>query len=443
MKMKMARYRMLALAAVSAMLLTGMTVFAAPDKSDTPTWRNIWDIQSYVYENVDVLFENDSLWVVENVEFEMTHAPQGQKLLGEDVWNRFMDLDVPFQEETPEDAEEDTPIEGERAEVYSDWYDAAVAVVEGIVTATGEYYIEESLWEENDALWQAVDSVWKMSDAGEIIIVDIAGGEAAPDTALLENGTYWIDAADWDAFCQEIERIGGIEDNWGEDPMQELVQEAVSALRNAYSTLGDRLHGKTAVPDVTEEKKSSSSGRKSREPQEQEKEPVIMNQVVSSGGIKSISSIDGVYGKNCMAGVVYKDEQSSIKRASGLTEEEIKNGVIVKYYICESTDRDKTRMLTQEAAAGQWKLAGIINNDLYKLNKGVISKVNKTTEALTVLLGVPERLKDGRYEFAVICFDESGNAVIMQDTDTDMATVMVQASDFGCWAVVYREKADG
>lgn len=293
-----------------------------------------------------------------------------------------------------------------------------------------------------------INPIWELDAADKIIIVDTATGDTPPDETKMESGTYWIYESDWDAFCTMQEKINvlcenyfGNEENPNKNVTSAQVSEVNDKLREAGNYIWSKLHGKVCEPEqvaVASPKKASS--RRTESSEQEEEAPVLVNQVVASNGTKSVSSIEGVYGKNCAAGVIYKDQSNRIKQSAGLTEEEIGKGILVKYYICESRNKSMNKKLTDTATDKGYRLLGILKNDLYKMNKGNITPIRKTSEALTIVLGLPEKLRNDKYEIAVLCFDENGNAVEMMDVDEDKATITVQAYDFGYWAIVYREK---
>lgn len=96
--------------------------------------------------------------------------------------------------------------------------------------------------------------------------------------------------------------------------------------------------------------------------------------------------------------------------------------------------------MSQAVSVQGYRLLGIMNNDLYKLNKSGIHLIKTTSEPLTVMIGVPSYLRNGQYDFSIFCYDEYGNLIVMDDIDTDKATITVQAKSFGYWAVGYRNK---
>lgn len=132
--------------------------------------------------------------------------------------------------------------------------------------------------------------------------------------------------------------------------------------------------------------------------------------------------------------------RKKIKQAAGLTKEEIQNGVVIKYYICNSLNKTMNEKMSQAVSAQGYRLLGVMKNDLYRLNKGDIRLIKTTSETLTVILGVPSHLKSDQYEFVIFCYDENGNLTTLKDTDTDKSTITVQAKSFGYWAIGYQKK---
>lgn len=455
MKRKKVFHRILAAVAASVMLLSSMTAFAAPAKSDNPTWEDVISVREFIESDVYSHFDRDELWTVneenETIELVKLTAPAGKLLISESEWEHFENgTDVPFKwENIPEDIEGEE-MSDELKGLYSAWYDEIMGIVAGMETATGEYYVDEALWQQNAYLWdENITPMWDWPESGKLVIVDFNEGETAPDESQMESGTWWVSADVWRSYCERIEAVNADKDEWyqySEEiwfPTEAQLTRENNLLQGALEFLRTNFHGKSEpepVPEVKPEAEKKSSGKaQSAEPEEVE--VVIVNQVVASDGTKSLPTIEGVYGKVCMAGVVYKDDKNKIKQSAGLTEEEVKNGVVIKSYICESLNKDMNQKLAGAASDKGWKLLGVMNNDLYKMDKGKISPVRKVNEPLTVVLGVPEKLRDSKYVFAALCYDENGNVVELQDTDADKATVTVSASNFGYWAIVYKEAA--
>lgn len=455
MKKKKICHRILAAVAALVMLLSSMTVFAAPAKSDNPTWEDVIAVREFIESDVYRHFENDELWTVNEdydpIDMVKLTVPAGKLLISEAEWRHFdEETDVPFSwDNISQKIENDEEMPDELKAGYSAWYDEIMGIVEGMETATGEYYVDDALWQQNSYLWdQNITPMWDWPESGKLIIVDINGGETAPDENQMESGTWWVSGEVWDSYCERIEMVNADKENewykYSEEiwlPTESQLVRENNLLQGALEFLLTNFHGKSEPepePEVKPETKRKSSGKaQSAEPEEEE--VVIVNQVVASDGTKSLPTIEGVYGKVCVAGAVFKDDKNKIKQSAGLTEEEVKNGVVIKSYVCDSLNKDMNQKLTGAASEKGWKLLGVINNDLYKMDKGKISPVRKVSEPLTVLLGVPEKIRDSKYEFAVLCYDEGGNLVEMKDADADKATVTVSASDFGYWAIVYRE----
>lgn len=458
MKKKNFGRRVMAAVIVLTMLLGSMTAFAAekPSKSDAPTWQDVYDLMDYVDENFYSDDDSYEFLDIEDLSAEAPYFEQGKVLASSLKEQAYAMLVEDGTFDNPDGSKGDVTdlLTGDAYNKYSDLYDAGTALVESLTTATGEKYIEDidplltEFWENYNASLDA------KLESGQIKEIDIANGEAAPDTATMEKGTYWIDSADLTAYWTKMETTYPVADGWenkweahngGPDIERSEIQWVLNVLTEAYNTLCGKLHEGTKTNENPADEKTvekiETVEPKAEEKAAPEPEPVLINQVINSTGAKSLSKIEGVYGKVCVSGAVYTNDQAAIKQAAGLTEAEIKNGAVVKYYICESLNKNMNQMLAKSLADNGYKSVCIMNNDLYKLNKGVITKIKTTGEALTVLIGVPENLRNDKYEFVVMCYDESGKLVILPDLDTDKATITVQANNFGYWAVGYRVKA--
>lgn len=182
-------------------------------------------------------------------------------------------------------------------------------------------------------------------------------------------------------------------------------------------------------------------GTAETEQPEQEKKPVLVNQVVASGGDKTESSINGVYENTSVCGVVHTDTKEKNEQSAGLLKEETAGGAVIRYYICKSQNKSVNDKLSKEVSAQGYRVLEIINNDLYKIYKGEVTKIKTVQEPLAVMLGVPESLSAGEYEFVIICYDEAGKPIVIKDIDIDKNTITVKTANFGYWAVGYKEKA--
>jgi len=446
--------RILSAVLASAMLLSSMTVFAAdrPTKNTgTPTWGDVWAIQYYLEENIYAQDRSGELSFEDDPNAQAPYMEAGHKMVAVSLEKAYAEDCSEEYYNDPGDADAETELTGDQYDNYSTLYDAGMAMVDNIVTATGTKYIDDISSGYND-FWDNYDAPLRAKvDAGQIVVVDINGGEEAPDAETMDKGTYWVDSADMDAYDVAIAAQEPTTNNWnweghdgGPDILRTEMESVISALNAAYNTFIGKLHEgtkETAAPveSLKEVKESSSSSKPS--PKQEEKEvPVLVNEVLYSNGTRKRSSIEGVYGQTFAAGTIFIDEQMKIKQAAGLSEEEIKSGVVIKYYICNSLNKKMNEKLSSVVTGQGYKVLGVMNCDLYKLYKGEITKIRTTSEAITVTIGVPENMRNEKYEFVVMCYDEGGNLVTMPDLDTDKNTITVQANSFGYWAVGYKVK---
>lgn len=450
-------HRALAAITASIMLLSSITANAAqpPVQAQQPKWQDVFDLMDYVGQNY---YEQGSIEYLEtdDVSPELPYYEPGT-LLGsapkEQIYAAYMEGDGTFSERNHEDGE--NSLTGDASSEYADFYAAGISLVDSLKTATGTKYIDDMVgaWER---FWTEKDEpLWAKIENGQIIIVD--SEENAPDISTMDKGTYWVLESDLDTYGSTVDYENSAWKTWDEEGLWEAhnggpdisradFQNCMDTVTSAYNTLLGKLHEGTKespAPDnslTAADSSSSSSSGKSGQTQEHPAPAAIVNEVAFSNGSKSRSSLEGIYCNTFVSGAVYSDGQEKIKQAAGLSEEEIKNGTVIKYYICSSLNKAINESLSQAVSAQEYQVLGILQNDLYRLNKGDIHPIKTTSEALTVILGVPSYLQGGQYEFIVLCYDEKGNLVVFKDTDTDNSTVTVQAKSFGYWAVGYRNK---
>lgn len=455
MKKKKTVFRIFAVITAFMMLLSNITVIAAekPEQAASPTWQDVFDLMDYVGENF--YDKKPAEWLeVDDVSSELPYYPQGTLIAStnkEQAYAAFVENDGSFAEKNHGDAE--TSLDGDAASNYADFYAAGIALVNCLKTATGTKYIDDiastldNFWTKNN------DPFYAKVEADQIIIV--SSEDEAPDTASMEQGTYWILQSDFDTYDNAIETALTTTQGWEDSnlwtahngmpdiPRADMLK-VINDVTSAYNTLLEKLHegtksSKEPVSNLAAADTSSASSGKGSQTEEPQT-PVIVNEVTFSNGFKSQSTLEGVYGNTFVAGAIYNDDQTQIKQAVGLTEEEIKSGVVVKYYICNSLNKAMNEKLSQAVSAQGYRLLGVMKNDLYRLNKGDIRLIKTTSETLTVILGVPSHLKSDQYEFVIFCYDENGNLTTLKDTDTDKSTITVQAKSFGYWAIGYQIK---
>ncbi len=465
MKPKKMSRRLLAAVLMSVMLFSSATVFAAdkPSKNDSaPTWGDVFGIIDYVAEAVYARYDRGELDYADDVDKEKHYREPGTLLVSvpkEQAYARFIENDGVYAGDGVWENDPETELTGDAKSSYGSFYDAGMAFVDSVTTADGKYYVDDIIGTYDD-FWTGKDEpLWKKVEGGQII--SVASEDEAPDVTTMSKGTYWVLESDLDDYVAAIESATDVSDTWegkweadnGSSTVERTeVQQCITTVTNAYNTLLGKLHEgtKQTVPsaDSSESTDSltpaesgpASSGNESRS--EEEAAPVIVNEVTFSTGAKAQSSLNGVYvpGSNFVAGCIYQGEPAQISQAVGLSEAEINRGVVVKYYICNSMNKTINAILSQNVSGQGYKVLGVMNNDLYRLDNGSIRKIRTTAGALTVVLGIPENLRNEQYEFVIMCYDENGNLVTMQDTDTDKATITVKSMNFGYWAIGYRTK---
>lgn len=455
MKLKKMSRRFLASVLVLGMLFSSATVFAAdrPEKNDNPTWGDICAIQEYVAEKTYDRYDNKEIDYVDDVETEKHYCAPGALIMSsqkEQVYCAFIEGSGVYADAWEKD--QDTALaDGDEKNSYSNFYDAGMAFVDSVTEADGKYYTDDIIGT-YDSFWESKDKpFWEKVESGQIITVE--SEEDAPDVATMNTGTYWMLDSDLEAYSSAIQSATEKSDEWdnkwesnnGRSEVERAeVEQCIKIVTEAYNTLLSKLHEGTkqaaaaanSLTPAESEPVSSGSSSQTKE----EAAPVVVNEVAFSSGAKVQSSLKGVYGNNFVAGCIYQGEPAQISQAVGLSEAEMKRGVVVKSYICTSLNKTMNAALSQTVSEQGYKVMGVMNNDLYRLDKGKISKIRTTGEALTVVLGIPENLRNEQYEFVIICYDEDGNLVTMQDTDTDKATITVKSVNFGYWAIGYRTK---
>lgn len=457
MKKKKTGSRICAALTASIIFLNSITVIAAepPEQAASPKWSDAFALMDYVGENCYELEGSNWEWIdKDDVSSELPYHKEGMLLASapkEKSYAAYIEGNGAFAEDNHGDA--DDALTGEAASQYDAFYTAGIALVDSVKTATGTKYIDDivgtwdSFWTEKDApLWEKVES-------GQIIVVDTAAD--APDTASMSPGTYWVLDSDLTQYGNIVGDENSVWKSWDENGSWEAhdggpdidrsdLQDCISLVTSAYNTLLGNLHEGTKSSQTSEPKSSLTPAAEENvgtsSIAEESPAPAPANEVLFSNGARSQSTLEGVYGNTFVSGAIYQDAQAKIKQAAGLTNEEIQAGTVVKYYICSSLNKEMNKKMSQDVAAQGYRLLGVMKNDLYRLNHGDIRSIKTTSETLTVVLGVPSHLKNGQYDFVIFCYDENGNLVTMKDTDTDNATITVQARNFGYWAVGYQNK---
>lgn len=165
--------------------------------------------------------------------------------------------------------------------------------------------------------------------------------------------------------------------------------------------------------------------------------PLKENIVTPSKGSSVKPELPGIYQAGTVAGVVITGTVKDIMQEAGLTEQEIDDGVILKYYICDSLNKDIKEALRKQAAADGYKVGTIINVDLYRLYKGQVDALRYIPGSLEVKIGVPNYLYKAGRKFSLMAIDQSGKVIMLEDKDSDDKTITVDVNYFGAYAILF------
>lgn len=159
--------------------------------------------------------------------------------------------------------------------------------------------------------------------------------------------------------------------------------------------------------------------------------------VQGSNGKQLISTVGGVYTVKSVNGVAVTTPKNEVALAAGASEEDIKNGDNVRFYVCEGYDAGAKNELKSAAEKSGKKIMSIINMDLYRINKqGKVAYIRNTTAPVSMVIGVPASMQNAGHTFSVICM-VNGQPVVMEDMDSDPMTITINTNTFGSYAIVY------
>lgn len=166
--------------------------------------------------------------------------------------------------------------------------------------------------------------------------------------------------------------------------------------------------------------------------------PLKENIVVLSQGGNVKSELSGIYQAGTVAGVVIMGTEKEIVAQVGLTEQEINNGVLVKYYICDTLQKNIKEALRKQAVADGYRVGTIINIDLYRLCRGKVDAIRNIQGNLEVKIGVPSYLYKAGRQFSLMAIDRNGKVIILEDLDEDDKTITFKANYFGSYAIIFK-----
>lgn len=191
------------------------------------------------------------------------------------------------------------------------------------------------------------------------------------------------------------------------------------------------------VPSESVSGNSSSSSSSSTSSQTAETTVTAKN-TVALGGKLVKSTVGGVFAGTVVNGTAVLSPVASVASAAGLSQADVDAGTNVRFYVCNSTNKEAKGALKTAAADAGKNLVGYLNVDMYTITKkGVVTSIKNATAPITLTFALPGRIAKAENKVSIMCIDKDGKTVVMEDTDTDPKTLTVEASVFGVYAIVY------
>ena len=149
-----------------------------------------------------------------------------------------------------------------------------------------------------------------------------------------------------------------------------------------------------------------------------------------------ISTVGGVYTVKSVNGVAVTTPKNEVALAAGASEEDIKNGDNVRFYVCEGYDAGAKNELKSATEKSGKKIMSIINMDLYRINKqGQVIYVRNTTAPVSMVIEVPASMQNRTYIFRHLYgkWSAGGNG----GYGLNPMTITINTNNFGSYAIVY------
>lgn len=223
------------------------------------------------------------------------------------------------------------------------------------------------------------------------------------------------------------------------DTDSEVSSETGSGEASENNTEDSGSSGNTSEAGSNEESENNTEDSGSSENTDNSvQEEVSTNTVILSGGATISSTVSGVYTAKTVGGTALTTDKSEISSAAGLSEQDIKDGTNVAFYICDNHNAKAQEVINSAASSIGRKAAAYLTADMYTISsKGTINKIKTTTTPLTLVIGVPESLQNSSHNFSAVFIDAAGTIVTYEDIDTDPYTITIQTSTFGDFAIIY------
>ena len=160
--------------------------------------------------------------------------------------------------------------------------------------------------------------------------------------------------------------------------------------------------------------------------------------VTTASGEAVKTEIAGVYEVNSLNGTAVTTKKEDVKRAIGLSEEEIKAGTKASIYMTDYVKKADREALNKAAVSNGKKVLNMVISDMYSITKdGKITKLHSSKEPISLMFGVPKNAVKADRIYSVICVAVDGSVVELKDTDNDPSTITVDTTVFGKYAIVY------
>lgn len=192
-------------------------------------------------------------------------------------------------------------------------------------------------------------------------------------------------------------------------------------------------HGDSSNSGSSSSSSSSSSGSSAAE----SIAAATASMAIPTGNRAGASTIGGINVATSMNSFAVTTPAASVAASVGLSEADVAAGTNVRFYICNSLDREMKDALKSAAEASGKKVVSYITADMYTITKaGVVTKIRNAAAPVTMTFGLPGSLAKTGNSYSVMCLNSDGKSVVFEDADTNNATLTINATAFGTYAVV-------
>ena len=124
------------------------------------------------------------------------------------------------------------------------------------------------------------------------------------------------------------------------------------------------------VPSTSESSSSgtSSSSSNTNTASAAVSQTIAANRQVTVGGRSMSSSVSGIYIATAIRGIAVATPSAAVSAAAGLSQADIDAGTNVRFYVCNSSNKEAKAALTSAAAATGKSVAAYVNFDLYTIS---------------------------------------------------------------------------